>query len=72
MSNMYEQLDFFNTFLNNTTEKQIFIESFSKKFQIERPLHFLDLGCNEGVLTLKLMHQIQSYLVQPGLNMLPV
>ncbi|ETW99683.1 MAG: hypothetical protein ETSY1_14055, partial [Candidatus Entotheonella factor] len=62
MDTMYDQLDFFNTFLSNTTEKKLFIESFAKKFHFERKRNFLDLGCNEGVLTLKLMNQIQPCL----------
>ena len=62
MDTMYDQLDFFNTFLSNTTEKQIFIESFAKKFNTPKPFQILDLGCNEGVLTLKLLDQIQPFL----------
>jgi len=79
-STIYDSHEIFETYIKASSEKDEFIRKFERRFISEQnsPVFLLDLGCNEGTLTLgylnaikaRLPHSSKMVCVEPNLSAL--
>ena len=62
MSQMYDRVEFFNAYFRNASEKQLFLDSFTRraKDKINSELSILDLGSHDGSLVLRVLESVNA------------
>lgn len=63
---MYDKMEFFNSYFGRASEKTIILEEFKKRFSnpSKSKVSVLDLGCHDGTLISKLFNVVQEELKQ--------